>query len=179
MFLYRQFIGTSLLCLMGVCVWLSSCDNDGNELVNNQNPAQEATFPGVNEALWPLFTTFEEEAAERGYNIDLRASGITGFIEEIEERHVAGRCNYNFRQPNRVTIDEQFWNRSSNSFREMIVFHELGHCYLFRDHDERILSNRACASIMRSGNESCIDNYNLRTREMYIDELFENSDRLQ
>lgn len=160
-------------------MWLSGCDNDGNELINNPTQDEEATFPGVDQALWPLFIAFEDEAAERGFNIDLRAAGITGFIEEIEERHVAGRCNYNFRQPNRVTIDEQFWNRSSNSFREMIVFHELGHCFLFRDHEERILSNGACASIMRSGNGSCLDNYNLRTRENYIDELFENSNLVQ
>ncbi len=183
MFLNRSFFNISLIFLLSAGTWFTGCDNDGNELIsenNNQNQSSnERTFPGVDPELWSLYAQFEDEGRARGFDVDLKASGITGFIEEIEERHVAGRCNFNFRQPNRITIDEQFWERSSPLFKEMIVFHELGHCFLFRDHDETTLANGACESIMRSGTEDCIDNYNQRTRTRMIDELFDDSNILQ
>jgi hypothetical protein len=54
----------------------------------------------------------------------------------------------------------------------MVVFHELGHCYLGRGHSEETHPNGVCKSIMRSGNGGCFDNYNSTTREAYLDELF-------
>jgi len=57
--------------------------------------------------------------------------------------------------------------------KELIVFHELGHCFLQRGHREDALPNGACVSIMRSGIEDCLDNYTSETRSFYIDELFD------
>ena len=95
-------------------------------------------------------------------------------IEEIDEQHVAGQCSYGrFRNPRLVTIDASFWRRSSDRFKEFIVFHELGHCYLNRGHLESAFSNGVCVSIMRSGVGDCFDNYHVNTREYYINELFE------
>jgi len=134
---------------------------------------QLVKFPGVDPQLKTYFQRFEEEAAARGLQIDLSQAGITGQILEIEEERVLGRCSFPRAQPNRVTVDQSFWNRGSDLFREFVVFHELGHCFLFRSHLEDRLSNGACASIMRSGNGSCLDNYSRRTRNFYIDELFD------
>ncbi|MEL6124666.1 MAG: hypothetical protein AAFR14_13205, partial [Bacteroidota bacterium] len=57
-------------------------------------------------------------------------------------------------------------------YREYIIFHELGHCVLFRDHVDACFANNTWTSIMRSGHGSCFDNYTSRTRPYYIDELF-------
>lgn len=54
-----------------------------------------------------------------------------------------------------------------------LFLQQLGHCYLFRPHLEDRLSNGACASIMRSGNGPCLDNYSQGTRRFYIDELLD------
>ena len=134
---------------------------------------QPVKFPNVNPQLKVYFQRFEDEAAARGLKVDLTSSGITGTILEIDERHILGRCSYPRAQPNRVTIDRTFWSRGSDLYREFVVFHELGHCYLFRPHLEDRLSNGACASIMRSGNGPCLDNYSQRTREFYVNELFD------
>ena len=136
-------------------------------------PPEPVKFPNVDPELRTYFQRFEDEAARRGYQVDLTATGISGVISEIDETHVLGTCSYPRAQPNRVTVDQTFWNRGSDLFREFVVFHELGHCFLFRPHLEEFLSNGACASIMRSGNGGCLDNYSSRTREFYIDELFE------
>lgn len=130
-------------------------------------------FPGVDPQLKTYFQRFENEAASRGLQVDLTIEGITGVIEEIDESRVLGRCSFPRAQPNQVTVDRTFWSRGSDLFREFVVFHELGHCYLFRPHLEDRLSNGACASIMRSGNGPCLDNYSQGTRQSYIDELFD------
>ena len=130
-------------------------------------------FPNVDPELRIYFQRFEDEASARGLSIDLTATGISGTITEIEDRHVLGQCSYPRAQPNRVTVDETFWTRGSDLFREFVVFHELGHCFLFRPHLEQQLSNGACVSIMRSGNGTCLANTSSRTRNFYIDELFD------
>ncbi len=58
-------------------------------------------------------------------------------------------------------------------FREFVVFHELGHCDLGRDHRDEAFDNGVCVSIMRSGLGDCRDYYHPRTREGYLDELFD------
>jgi len=133
----------------------------------------EVGFPGVDERLWPYFERFEEQGATRGISIDLVTEGITGVIEIIEEENIAGVCNFNSRNANHVMIDAEFWERASDLFREFIVFHELGHCSLLRDHREGTDEAGRCISMMRSGLEGCRDNYNVITRTGYLDELFD------
>ncbi|WP_421985546.1 hypothetical protein [Roseivirga sp.] len=133
----------------------------------------EGTFPGVDERLWPYFIRFEAQAESRGISIDLVAEGITGVIEPIDEENVAGVCNFNGRNPNHVMVDADFWLRAPDIFKEFIVFHELGHCSLLRDHREGADEDGRCISIMRSGLESCRDNYSVLTRTSYLDELYD------
>ncbi len=130
-------------------------------------------FPGVDRELWPLFEKFEQEAAARGHFIDLAETGITADITQIDEAHVAGQCHYNFDTPNEVSIDEEFWMIAGDALKEFIVFHELGHCKLAREHREDAYADGFCKSIMRSGVEGCEDNYNSTSRDKYLDELFD------
>jgi len=170
-FLAKRVAWVCTFCL--VCSSCSQGDQQLDEIIARQEPVPKS-FPQVDEALWPYFRTFEEEAAERGIRIDINSLRITGEISDLDGERVAGQCNYNVRRPNHVTVDSQFWRGASANFREMIVYHELGHCVLYRGHTEETLSNGICASIMRSGTEGCRDHYNSFTREFYIDELFEN-----
>ena len=139
-----------------------------------EEPVVTSSDSQINELLLPYFSRFEQEGRLRGFEINLSANGITGTIEEISHEHVAGTCTYGTHLPGDVVIDLEFWNNSSALIKEMVIFHELGHCYLRRHHKETAFSNGTCTSIMRSGNGDCFDNYNFRTREDYIDELFFN-----
>jgi len=131
-------------------------------------------YTEVDEALWSYFEAFEEEGKARGLDVNLTRSGISAEILEIDEDGVAGQCRYhsNMQIPREITIDQTFWNRSNVDLREMIIFHELGHCYLNRGHREDAHENGRCVSIMRSGLGDCFDFYNGITREQYLDELF-------
>ncbi len=164
----------SLSIIFGVLLLFTSCQPDESlDLTEEEEeflPIDQ--FPGVDAELWSYYSNFEKEAAARGLDIDLFVANITGEISEINEEHVAGRCTFSSASPNAITIDKSFWDRSSPLFREFVVFHELGHCFLGRGHEEGVNANGTCKSIMRSGVEDCRDNYRSTTRAAYLDELF-------
>ena len=165
------------LLILSALALLISCQEETSLLSSdNSEEFSGRDWPDIDPLLIPHFINFEDEAFERGVDIDLSSSGITAVIEEIEEEDIAGRCSYgihrfSFRD---IIIDETFWERTSTLTREFIVFHELGHCYLFRDHNDSCTDRGIWESIMRSGTlEGCRDSYNNRTREAYLDELFD------
>jgi len=126
----------------------------------------------VDARLISYFESFEYEAALRGIDVDLDAQAINGFIKNIQEDDIAGTCSYQSHQPNVVPIDLEYWNASSPLRREMVVFHELGHCNLGRGHLETAFDNGICTTIMNSGTSDCFVAYNSTNREYYLDELF-------
>lgn len=160
---------TTRLLFFFLITFAFSCSKS-SEIQPSEEPT-ERTYPLVDERLWPYFRSFEDEASERGHAFDLRELNINGAIETITEQGVAGYCEYGSHIDNQIAIDDNFWNRASDAFREFVVYHELGHCVLHRGHDETT-ANGICQSIMRSGTTSCNDNYNTATRPTYIDELF-------
>lgn len=139
---------------------------------NKESLIINKSYPNVTPELWPYFQKFEQAAADRCLDIDLTDSGLQGTIKNINFVSMVGLCSYDSIAPREIIIDQAFWARASNSRKEMIVFHELGHCYLRLEHREESHSNGACKSIMRSGFGNCMDMYNLKTREDYLDELF-------
>ncbi len=151
-------------------VLLISCQTDIFQELENVQPS-EPQYNKVDERLWLYFERFENEADTRGLSIDLNTHNTTGEIEQITDDGVAGTCQYGT-HINHVTVDIKFWNNSSELLREFVVFHELGHCVLERDHEESSFDNGICRSIMRSGLEECYDAYNAQNRTYYLDELF-------
>jgi len=154
----------SFLAITGIL--LVSCSSD-SELVEVQNESI------VDARLIPYFEAFEYEAALRGVQVDYQRLPIIGFVRSIQEDDIAGTCSYNGHNPNTVTIDLEYWNAASPLRREMVVFHELGHCVLGRGHLETAFANGICATVMNSGTSGCFVAYNSQNRDYYLDELFE------
>jgi hypothetical protein len=161
----------SLFIFSASAFLLLSCEKI--TILQSDDMVQE-NYPGVDPRLHSLFTLFEDEATVRGYSYDLKALGITGEIFHIDEANIAGTCRYG-QHIAHVTIDETFWNDSHDLLREMVVFHELGHCVLKRGHEDTSFSNGACASLMNSGLSQCQVVYDETNRNFYLDELFQNS----
>jgi len=157
-----NFIRTIAFSLL---ITLVACGKD-NEIQLNKE------YQGVDAELWSYFEKFEKEAGERGVTIDLAAAGITGTIEKIHAHGTVGLCNHRLDQPNHVIIDINFWTSASDNSKEMIIFHELGHCILERGHNDDKKDDGTCASIMRSGRGGCIDFYNKGNKAAYLDELY-------
>ena len=121
------------------------------------------------------FFKLRERSRIRGVTVDLAAAGITGSIEKISTPGMVGICNHKKDQPNHVIIDNNFWKTASENAKELIVFHELGHCYLQRGHNDIQHANGTCSSIMRSGRTGCVDFYTNSNRGEYMDELYDDA----
>lgn len=145
----------------------TSCQNDlisedGTETINDNIPY----------VLTPYFQAFKEKALEYNIEVDYDATNVTAEIKIIDEGSVAGSCTTNGHDLTHITIDQNFWNQASHLLREMVIFHELGHCILGRGHREDSFSNGVCRSIMRSGLGTCMDAYIPENRDYFIQELF-------
>lgn len=70
---------------------------------------------------------------------------------------------------NRIAIDREAWNSNTKSANEQIVFHELGHCVLDRDHNAERLEDGRPASLM---NPSLIPESDYENNvDYYLEEL--------
>ncbi len=156
----QGILTTFLLLFLG-----SACQKDDEPITPENDPIT------VDTELQSYFNSFIAEGAKRGVSVDL--SEIYGLIEEIDEENVAGQCSYSSAHPNRIIIDKSYWERASIAYRELVVFHELGHCSLMRDHRDDSSPNGICQSIMNSGLSDCRLLYNDQNREAYLDELFD------
>ena len=138
----------------------------------------------IDEALMPYLETFLAEADRRGLTF-----GNENLVMEFgtAPKEACGQCTIveNGGQRTIVIVQNSFcWLDVPIENREAIIFHELGHCLLVRNHREDKLPIGAPASIMYSQNEGpynpCIydlegDNSCNKTarRPYYIDELFD------
>lgn len=119
----------------------------------------------------PYFYTFEEEGRERGVEVRFDESGITALFDRIDGS-IAGQCTSNELGLREIKVDQTYWRRASDLERELVIFHELGHCYLGRAHLDDSDAGGRCTSLMNSGLGNCRSAYSSSTREDYLDELF-------
>lgn len=70
-----------------------------------------------------------------------------------------------------ITIRKDTWDNLSHLGKELLIFHELGHCDLLRHHNDRMKADGCMESIMyRYLKTSC---YTEDSRLYYIRELFD------
>jgi Zn-dependent peptidase ImmA (M78 family) len=145
----------SILCLFS----LLSCDKD------------ESIDP-IDTDLKEYFDRFKLEGEKRGMIVDFEAAGIEGHILDIFDPDVVGKCLKYSDGSRTVMIEEFSWYRYSELEKEFLLFHELGHCFLDRGHEDSSDQDGFCTSIMHSSDQACTNNYNTNTRDVYLDELF-------
>lgn len=112
---------------------------------------------------------FFEEAQIRNVNI---SQDDFSFSVNFGEESNLGIC---FPSTNRILISRIQWGRLSELSKQYLIFHEMGHCILERLHDNEVLPNGECKSMMQGGEgNECrmnIDNFEV-WRTYYLDELF-------
>lgn len=128
----------------------------------------------VDDELVVYFDRFALEANARGMDIDWEEEQVSANLTKIDTDAV-GQCLTYTGGLRKINIDEDYWRKSDVIDREFLIFHELGHCILGRAHADDANLNGTCVSIMSSGEEFCRKDYDMRTREKYIDELFSGS----
>ncbi|MEM7371480.1 MAG: hypothetical protein AAF587_22900 [Bacteroidota bacterium] len=160
----QRTLGISFLA---VAIFLQACTKE--EIMVYEIPSN----------IQPYIDLFEAEAAKRGQDIQ-----IDNLIVEFESdlvgpqgEEAAGLCTFesdNNPTPH-IRLDTNSFNWTNNEYhREILVFHELGHCILNRfEHTNTALPNGNRSSIMRGTGEQLYGgDLNLFKREYYLDELF-------
>lgn len=118
------------------------------------------------------FDAFVEEATTHGVEITLEDLDIGGYVENIEQRGTLGQCKSYSNGSKAIVVDISYWERANDLEREYLVFHELGHCILNREHEDSRDEGGICTSIMQSGTHECRGAYTLENRNALLRELF-------
>lgn len=139
-------------------------------LLSCQKEELETTF--VDKELQSYFDRFQSEGILRGNMIDFNLITVEGYLSKTLEPSISGQCQHDPNHPDRVLINQSYWDNADSMEREFLVFHELGHCYLQRQHLDTRDSRGVCVSMMHSGASVCRNNYSSQTRTNYLDELF-------
>jgi len=138
-------------------------------------------------SLETLVNRFYEEAELRGITLQ-KTNLIVEFVESLEDGQ-CGTCerpkrNKELQRHVRISEDKECWSREPSQNQEALVFHELGHCLLNRDHKDELFPNGAPKSIMTTiidgpyepciyvfGEDGTVCNKTVR-RTYYLNELF-------
>jgi len=137
------------------------------------------TLPDLNVYL----DRFEEEARQRGYDLELSDVDVA-YVDEIEINGNTfcgfGYSNFNNTGTRRIEISTATscgWMERSDIERENFFFHELGHAFFNRPNDESLLCDGSPLSIMNS-----FDRWNTyeseEERAYYISELIDRTTAL-
>jgi len=118
-------------------------------------------------------------SSSRGRNFDVHKTGLIIEFGDLSN-NTAGLTHYE--NPIRIQIDRTYWTQISSSanadlMKEELIFHELGHGLLDRDHLNTTLENGDWKSIMCGGTKvndrPWNINYKGARRTYYINELFD------
>lgn len=90
--------------------------------------------PFIHSEILPYVKEFE---AFYGKKVENTSINFTDFLGSS----VVGIClshskNSDWYNSKVIKLDRRYWNESSKSSKEILIFHELGHCELNRDHDD-------------------------------------------
>lgn len=139
--------------------------------------------PITSAELSPYIDDFIAEGASRGVTLS-KEKLETFLMDELTGDRASNFCglgwsNFNRQNTQRIEIlnSEFCWEERSNIERENLIFHELGHALLTRDHLDTTFPNRSPKSIMCSGTDGACSNFevyydNEILKSYYLDELF-------
>lgn len=145
---------------------ISSCGGPEIEtcMVDTSDPR---TFSHVDAEFAPYVSDFE---SHYGNPIDIPM----GFKKL--DRPTVGVC-YRWSSGYReIAVDPDWWEKAEPASRQELLFHELGHCVLNRQHSREVDKNKLPLSIMWPTVFSgyLLDNYEINF-DRYIEELFADS----
>lgn len=130
------------------------------------------TKPFIHSDFLPYISFFEFLYGKKIENVSI---SFTSFSPEstlgICESYEHAPFNFDFKS---IKIDRQYWEESSEYGKEILLFHELGHCVLNRDHFTDVLTIRKNHTIHASiMNPYIIDERDyIENRTFYLIELF-------
>jgi len=120
---------------------------------------------GIDVEVIPYLYAFERAWGRSIYDLPIT------LIETIPDGH-SGECRtYASAGVREVLLNARRWSRRGDTFRTVLVFHELGHCVLDRRHNEYLRMNGLTESLMYPDLGPTIAAWS-DDEQYYTDELF-------
>jgi len=124
----------------------------------------------------PYLIAFEEAANARGMDLVIDDIVVSfGSNLELDGVEAAGLCNFETETTAAsIELDTMSENwLAHESSREILIFHELGHCVLNRGHINATLPASQYKSVMKATGEPVYANFCNFKKDYYLDELFD------
>lgn len=122
----------------------------------------------------PLVELFNREASDRGIQDANKPMSITFDLVD-DDPDVIGACMIGVYK-SKIKIKTNSWRAMTDEEKEMLIFHELGHCVLGRKHCD-VKSNGIPISIMYPN--ILVSGQYRNSRKYLLDELFNEDQRCQ
>ena len=156
--------------VMRIVIWTAALSVilNGCTTINILNQRIES-LSYIDSALAPYVGKFVAAGHDRGEFIETKhITVIFGKTGTDESPSTVGTCDNIAGYPF-ITIDRAYWSVADDDNKEELVFHELGHCVLNRDHCE-VKENGASVSLMEP--DMLAPGEYGKHREALVDELF-------
>ncbi len=126
----------------------------------------------IDPELAPHLEVFKAEAQQRGIPMNIN-NLIMKFTKKFDKTETLAQCQYGLVPT--IVVGLEFWRYSDLKTREQVVFHELGHCILGRDHLDDSVNLGGYNIIPKSIMSTMLfsSTFYDHNRTYYIDELFQ------
>ncbi len=119
-----------------------------------------------------LYISFKKAAKDNGWQISrMPVTMVFGKTKSKEHPHAIAWCSVNSGRLY-IVVEPNFWNEATIYDREAVVYHELGHCFLDRDHCDYRYKDKHKASIMAANFETGDSTDYKERHDEYVKELF-------
>ncbi len=105
----------------------------GDDLIY-KNAQSIRQFNVTNADLRPYVDRFAEKYLTYGGHLEVKISEIPVNFGDTGDK--VGVCLIYTNNEREVLVDLEWWNKQGNRRKELLIFHELGHCALGRHHDD-------------------------------------------
>ncbi len=160
-----------------------SCSNDETSSTSSHQTNDDDPGPPTN-SIHPEFrryvNSFIQEMINRGQNVGNIPLSVV-FVDEITAPNSSQYCAYGYPNFNgtgeaRVEVIDSYncWGRWSDTERENLIYHELGHALLYKAHFSELFPNGSPKSLMCSQvcvNYRVYNKYQLEQKTYYLNEL--------
>jgi len=92
---------------------------------------KQPDYAGIDKRAQKIHDEFVDLAKKQNIKFD---KPVTIGFTHIKRDDVAGQCTMS-NQFREIDVDIDYWEHSTELRKRALLYHELGHCYCYRDHD--------------------------------------------
>jgi hypothetical protein len=162
-----------LIVLSLIAILSTSC---GMPIIGKHVQKKSGTsrlFSSTDSTFSPYVAQFESYAKSVTGNSGFSVGDVLINFGDPEVNTFQGVCYIYSNDLREIIIRKQWWDTAADSDRESLIFHELGHCKLDRDHDDEVnVIGGKSVKLSMMNSIIVLGNDYANHRPGYLDELF-------